>query len=80
MVSRNHGYDLIHDPFVQGRLLSLEEVLAIVGAPRSTLYEWIAADLFPAPVRVGKRGSRWRAAEVVAWIESLPVATLSNLH
>ena len=79
-MSRNHDYDPVHVPFVQGRLLPLEEVLAIVGVSKSTLYKWINADIFPAPVRLGERVSRWREAEVAAWIESLPIATLSNLH
>lgn len=44
------------------RLLRLREVIRRTGLSRTTIYEYVAAGVMPAPVRVSKR--------VVAWIES----------
>lgn len=79
MGNRPSSHGPFPDPLSPWRLLRLEEVLAIVGVSKSALYQWIEEGLFPAPVRVGKRGSRWRASEVAAWVEALPPATLANL-
>jgi len=53
-------------------LLDLREVKARVGASRSSIYAWIAKDLFPRPVRLGPRRVAWRASDIRAWIESRP--------
>lgn len=43
-------------------------VLSITGLSNSVMYRAIAADTFPAPIKIG-RSSRWRAGEVLAWLE-----------
>ena len=48
------------------------EVAAALGIAKSTLYNWIGAGQFPAPIHVGEKCSRWRRSEVDAWIDSLP--------
>ena len=62
----------------EGQLMKIEEVLALVGFGKSTLYKMISAGLFPRPVRIGLRAVRWRRSEILAWLESLPRATEEN--
>jgi prophage regulatory protein len=45
------------DPRVLARL---PVVLRVTGLGRSTIYRWIAAGSFPAPVRLGTRAVAWR--------------------
>lgn len=52
-------------------LLRLPEVLRRVGLKKSALYALIATEDFPAPKKIGT-ASRWREAEVDAWILALP--------
>ena len=53
------------------RLLRIKEVLALTGLPKSTLYDYRAAGLFPDPVRLGLRSVAWRESVVVEWIDGL---------
>lgn len=55
------------------RLLKLGDVCDRVGFGKSALYEMIADGEFPAPKKV-RGSSRWREAEVDAWIVALPSA------
>ena len=52
------------------KLIDTNQVLAIVGMCRTSLYYLIRDDKFPQPV-IGGRKRRWRDSDVVAWIESL---------
>ena len=51
-------------------LLSLSEVLAIVGVAPSTWWAGVAAGKFPAPVKCGRR-SFWPQSEIANFIEDL---------
>jgi predicted DNA-binding transcriptional regulator AlpA len=59
-----------------GRLLSREEVLAIVNVSYPTLWWWVREKHFPAPKVLGLKGKRgrigWIESEVQAWILALP--------
>lgn len=55
-------------------LLSVDQVTAIVGASRSTIYAWLKQGFFPPPIRIGPRRVAWRASEIQAWINSRPRA------
>ena len=57
------------------RLLRRKEVEALTALSRSSLYKLMRANHFPAPLRVGPRAVRWRAAEVHAWLAQCPRAT-----
>jgi predicted DNA-binding transcriptional regulator AlpA len=50
-------------------LLYRETVQALVGMGRSKLYAEIRAKKFPAPVKLGYC-SRWKAGDVIAWLEA----------
>ena len=52
------------------QLLRREQVQDLTGLKKSTLYNMVTAGHFPAQVRVGVRGSRWKSAEIRAWLEA----------
>lgn len=56
------------DDLAPGRLLRLPEVERMVGMKRSTIYDRIKANRFPAPVKSGSRISVWREDEVRTWL------------
>jgi len=51
------------------RLLRLHEVTARLGVSRATIYQWIAAQKFPRPVKLGK-SSCWTWSTVRQVIEN----------
>ena len=58
-------------------ILRTPAVLALIGLSRTSLWRRVCAGDFPAPVRLGGRGSRavgWRRADVERWLEELPKA------
>jgi prophage regulatory protein len=54
------------------RLLQLREVKAKTSLGGSTIYRYIAARTFPAPLQVSPGTVRWLEDEVDDWIRSLP--------
>lgn len=62
------------------RLLRRSEVLELCGISSSTLYDLMALGLFPRPVLIARRAVRWRLEEVLAWIESRPLAAGKTLR
>ena len=59
-------------PLVDGqKLLRLQDVLALVGFSRATLYRYTNVGRFPAPVRVGPRRVVWRASDLNTWFSTL---------
>lgn len=52
------------------RLLRIPAVMGLTGVSRATIYKWIEAQRFPAPVRLGANSVAWRYADVEAWIAS----------
>ncbi len=49
-------------------ILRRKAVEARTGLSRSTIYDYICAGRFPAPIRVGERAVGWIASEVDAWL------------
>ncbi|NHF65977.1 helix-turn-helix transcriptional regulator [Xanthomonas hortorum] len=49
--------------------LRLRDVTRITGLSRSSIYNYIAAGLFPKQRAMGIRAVRWLASEVHAWVE-----------
>lgn len=61
-------------------LLNIQTVMATVGLSVATIYRKVATDDFPEPVRLGARCTRWRAADVRAWLaEQAPVGAATQL-
>ena len=52
------------------RLIRRPEVEAMTGLPKSTLYDYLQAGTFPAPVKLGQRNVAWSLASVQGWIDS----------
>lgn len=50
--------------------LRLPQVQALTGFSKSKIYADIKQGLFPAPEKSGKKCSRWRAASVLAFLDS----------
>jgi len=52
-------------------LLRARAVEELTGLKRSALYVRIAAGTFPRQITLSSRCVRWRAGEVLAWLESV---------
>lgn len=50
------------------RIIRLKEVIQCTGLGRSTIYKYIAENLFPKPVSLGDRCVGWVESEVTDWI------------
>ncbi|MDY0922685.1 AlpA family transcriptional regulator [Leclercia sp. CFBP8987] len=57
----------VSDP-TQERFLRLPEVMHQCGLSRSTLYDLIARNAFPAQVSLGGKNVAWLQSEVTAWM------------
>ena len=51
------------------RFLRKPEVLELTGLCHSTMYRDIKLGIFPKPVKVGNKASRWVEAEIRNWME-----------
>ena len=56
------------------RLLRRAEVETLTALKRSAIYGKVAAGMFPAPVKIGARGVRWRYEDILHWMDDLPSA------
>lgn len=56
-------------------ILRMSAVRRRTGLGRSTIYRLIAANQFPAPVRLTGRAIGWRSADIERWSSALIVAT-----
>jgi len=52
------------------RVVSMKTVVKMTSASRATIYNWVNAGLFPAPIQLGRRRIGWREADVTHWLES----------
>ena len=60
------------------QLVSLRTTMALVNASRSSIYRWIHANSFPAPVRIGERAIAFKLSELEKWVESRPRVQLNS--
>lgn len=51
-------------------LLSLKQVSALVGLTKTPIYRRISESTFPAPLKLSSRASRWRAGDILRWLEA----------
>jgi prophage regulatory protein len=54
---------------IEDAMLELRTVTAVTGRGKSSIYAMVARGEFPAPVRYGKRCSRWQAGAVTRWLK-----------
>ena len=75
-VERNPAPDAEHrlrGPWFQvvgDQLLRERDVCEMVAVSRSTLWRWVRAGSFPAPIRIGPSAVRWRLSVVHEWMAS----------
>lgn len=50
------------------RLIGRKEALILIGISNATLWRWIKAGRFPAPLKIGKKKVAWRSSVLAAWI------------
>lgn len=50
--------------------LDAKAVCALCGFRKTTLYRRLADGTFPSPIKDGRRFTRWRAADVRAYLEA----------
>ena len=60
------------------QLVSLRTTMKLVSASRSSIYRWIHANSFPAPVRIGERAIAFKLSELEKWVESRPRVQLNS--
>lgn len=53
------------------KIYRLEDVCAIVGLHRATIYRKIKEGTFPEPVKLSARAIGWKEEQITSWIESL---------
>lgn len=59
-------YRLPEVGFVRAKHLMVD----VLSIGRTTLYAWIKAGIFPAPVQLGPKAVGWRVEDVRAWLAS----------
>lgn len=51
-------------------LLRVETVMVLCGKSRPTILRHVREGQFPQPLRINPRCTRWRAADVKAWLQA----------
>ena len=51
-------------------LISARKVQRMCGMSKSSMYRWMRANMFPRPLKIGRRTVRWREDEILKWIDS----------
>jgi len=51
------------------KLLTLREVISIVGIKKSTLYKLIKEGKFPSQIKIGHL-SRWKLSDIQDWLDN----------
>jgi len=58
------GLDFTPSQLVPNALLRTKDVCTVAGKSRPSLYEAMAAGLWPRPIKLGAKSSAWKASEV----------------
>jgi prophage regulatory protein len=61
-------------------LLRMPTVMRMTGLARSTIYQMIADQRFPTPVRLGPRAVAWRRSDLDRWSEARPAVSSLITH
>lgn len=56
------------------KILRRDDVLAMIGLSRSSLYNMVRSGHFPSPMLIGQRAVGWRSADVHDWLAARPDA------
>ncbi len=55
-------------------LITIDGVTEKIECCRATVYNMMRQQGFPRPIRIGRRGVRWKSEEIQEWIDSRPRA------
>jgi prophage regulatory protein len=58
-------------PSDPNRMLTVDQVCAMVELSRASIYNMMKKQLFPAQVKIGQRCARWRLSDLISWQSSL---------
>jgi prophage regulatory protein len=59
---------------VQPELWRLPKVCKFVGLSKSTIYQMIQDEKFPAPLKIGARAVAWRSDMISKWVLERPAS------
>lgn len=62
---------LLHAEQLRNALWSLKTVRQHTEFSSATIYRKVAQGTFPQPIRFGKKCTRWKAADIAAWMAAL---------
>lgn len=51
------------------KIVRMSELVNMVGLKRASIYLYIKAGTFPAPLKLGPKASGWLVSEVESWID-----------
>lgn len=60
----------IEAAMLPGALLKMQTVVSVTGLSVATIYRKLAAGKFVEPIRLGTRCTRFRAGDVMRWLEA----------
>jgi len=60
------------------KLLSINDVSELISRSKSSIYADIKKGVFPPPVKIGTKISRWREDAINEWIKALPLSNLGS--
>ena len=60
----------LHASQIDDALLRLRTVQALVGLSKTSIYMLVSRQQFPQPIRRGTRCTRWRSADITAWLQA----------
>jgi prophage regulatory protein len=60
----------LHVAQLTDALLRLRTVQSVTGLGRSSIYGKVNDGTFPPPVKLGVRCTRWRSADITAWLRA----------
>ena len=74
MVQMSQPFSVEGTPMVMDRYLTSDDVQALIGVSKSTLYRVIRTAGFPRPIALSPQIRRWSESEVRSWITERPRA------
>jgi prophage regulatory protein len=60
------------DDHTDERMMTRDQVVAILGISYSTVYQLMREDRFPLPLKLSRNRNGWLQSEIIAWLRSRP--------
>lgn len=62
------------------KLVRPDELAAMLGVCRHTIYHWVRCGRFPEPIKIGERASAWRLEDVERWLAERPTKNEARMQ